>query len=169
MLLMILKGFTGAAVLYLPRGFFHGGLLLGVLTLAALCGLFVISMRKLIDCAEAIQVKRMMENSGTQQRYMEQGCGAVSLPSYGDVGEEAFGRPGRYLVEASICLSQLSFCSTYFVFVSANVAEVMGTLAGCQHVVSQHYICLLLAFLWAPLALIRHLKRLGPRPVKSPC
>ena len=167
MLFMILKSFTGAAVLYLPRGFFHGGLLLGVVTLAAVCGLFVISMRRLIDCADAIQVKRMMENSGTQQRYMDQGLGKVT-PSYGDVGEEAFGRPGRYLVEASICFSQLGFCSTYFVFVSVNVAEIMGTLAGCQHVVSQHYICLVLAFLWAPLALIRRLKRLAPW-VSRPC
>lgn len=38
------------------------------------------------------------------------------------------------------------------------MSEVLGTLAGCQHVMSQRSLCLLLAMLWTPLALIRSLK-----------
>jgi hypothetical protein len=30
------------------------------------------------------------------------------------------------------------FCSTYFVFVSANVSEVLGTLAGCGSAVKEN-------------------------------
>ena len=157
LIIMILKSFTGAAVLYLPRSFLNGGLLLGMVTLASVCFLFTVSMKKLIDCAEAVQVKRMTE-SNMRQQYMEHGLSKLTVPSYGDVGEEAFGKVGRFLVDVSICASQLGFCSTYFVFVSANFSEVLGTLAGCRHVMSQRSICLLLAVLWMPLSLVRRLK-----------
>eukprot|EP00913_Durusdinium_trenchii_P016853 g15843.t1 len=126
--------------------------------LASVCALFVVSMQKLIDCAEAVLVKRMMASPTNQQRYMDEGLSQLTLPSYGEVGQEAFGRHGRCLVELSIGLSQLGFCSTYFLFVSQNVSEVLGTVAGCRHVISQRKICLILAVLWAPLALIRRLK-----------
>ena len=47
--------------------------------------------------AEAVQVKRMTE-SNMRQQYMEHGFSKLTVPSYGDVGEEAFGKVGRFLV-----------------------------------------------------------------------
>ena len=47
--------------------------------------------------AEAVQVKRMTE-SNMRQQYMEHGLSKLTVPSYGDVGEEAFGKVGRFLV-----------------------------------------------------------------------
>jgi len=114
---------------------------------AAVCFLFTVSMKKLIDCvawrgrfssdrghlelenwkplesshdtfdswhritdlpiptfdpspraqAETVQVKRMTETSMRQQQYMEHGLSKLTVPSYGDMGEEAFGRLGRVL------------------------------------------------------------------------
>ena len=131
--LMILKAFTGAAVLYLPRSFLNGGLLLGAGTLAAVCFLFTVAMRLLIDCAERVLAYKTMASASSQAQYMDQGLPKLFLPSYGDIGEAALGRVGRLLVEVSLAASQLGFCSTYFLFVSANLSEVLGTLAGCRH------------------------------------
>ena len=51
--------------------------------------------------AEAVQVKRMTE-SNMRQQYMEHGLSKLTVPSYGDVGEEAFGKVGRFLVPWSL-------------------------------------------------------------------
>lgn len=51
--------------------------------------------------AEAVQVKRMTE-SNMRQQYMEHGLSKLTVPSYGDVGEEAFGKVGRFLVTWSL-------------------------------------------------------------------
>lgn len=48
--------------------------------------------------AEAVLVKRMMASPTNQQRYMDEGLSQLTLPSYGEVGQEAFGRHGRCLV-----------------------------------------------------------------------
>jgi hypothetical protein len=39
----------------------------------------------------------MTETSMRQQQYMEHGLSKLTVPSYGDMGEEAFGRLGRVL------------------------------------------------------------------------
>lgn len=45
-----------------------------------------------------MQVKRMTETSARQQQYLDHGLSASAVPSYGDVGAEAFGPVGRGLV-----------------------------------------------------------------------
>lgn len=161
LVVMILKGFLGASVLYLPRSFLNGGLALGALTLAVVCVLAIVCIRQLIDCADRVLIERTISSSRNQQTFMEDGIGPFGMPSYGDLAEVALGKPGRAVVDLSVAASQVGFCATYFVFVSANVAEVIGTLAGCRHVISQGSLCALLALVWLPLAQIRRLKHLS--------
>eukprot|EP00439_Symbiodinium_sp_Y106_P052020 s2251_g6.t4 len=161
LVVMILKGFLGASVLYLPRSFLNGGLALGALTLAVVCVLAIVCIRQLIDCADRVLIERTISSSRNQQTFMEDGIGPFGMPSYGDLAEAALGKPGRAVVDLSVAASQVGFCATYFVFVSANVAEVIGTLAGCRHVISQGSLCGLLALVWLPLAQIRRLKHLS--------
>ena len=66
--------------------------------------------------AEAVQVKRMTE-SNMRQQYMEHGLSKLTVPSYGDVGEEAFGKVGRFLVtwrRTDFCLSLRCTKSCFF-------------------------------------------------------
>ncbi|OLQ00925.1 Proton-coupled amino acid transporter 4 [Symbiodinium microadriaticum] len=153
LVVMILKGFLGASVLQ------SDSLLIPSYTDYTTYAKDQNSTR--IDCADRVLIERTISSSRNQQTFMEDGIGPFGMPSYGDLAEVALGKPGRAVVDLSVAASQVGFCATYFVFVSANVAEVIGTLAGCRHVISQGSLCALLALVWLPLAQIRRLKHLS--------
>lgn len=47
-----------------------------------------------------------------------------SLPGV-QIGQEALGRPGLLMVDTSLILSQLSFCSSYYTFMTKNIPSVI--------------------------------------------
>ncbi|KAL1753492.1 transmembrane amino acid transporter protein-domain-containing protein [Schizophyllum commune] len=135
--MMLLKAFIGTGILFLGRGFYNGGLLFSA-------GLFVaIAMVSLYTFLLLVHTK--YEVSG----------------SFGDIGGKLYGNWMRYLILASIVISQLGFVSAYIIFVAQNLqAFVMGVTKCATHLPMVATIGIqVLVFL--PLVLIRDLAKLS--------
>lgn len=59
------------------------------------------------------------------------------LLDYGDLAYGAFGKPGWWVVQISIVLSQVGFCCAYLIFITENLLSMVPSLtntkalAGC--------------------------------------
>ncbi|KAL1664193.1 transmembrane amino acid transporter protein-domain-containing protein [Schizophyllum commune] len=134
---LLLKAFIGTGILFLGRGFYNGGLLFSA-------GLFIaIAMVSLYTFLLLVHTK--YEVSG----------------SFGDIGGKLYGNWMRYLILASIVISQLGFVSAYIIFVAQNLqAFVMGVTKCATHLPMAATIGIqVLVFL--PLVLIRDLAKLS--------
>eukprot|EP00928_Gymnodinium_smaydae_P088863 TRINITY_DN72906_c0_g1_i1.p1 TRINITY_DN72906_c0_g1~~TRINITY_DN72906_c0_g1_i1.p1 ORF type:complete len:591 (-),score=75.79 TRINITY_DN72906_c0_g1_i1:99-1871(-) len=152
LVLMILKGFVGAAVLFLPRCFANGGLALAGASLVIVCLTSIFCTRQLLSCADFLMSR---ENPQATPGSVASKC----VPSYGDIGRAAFGDLGQSLVDSSLVASQLGFCTTYFVFVGANLREVAEVLSDCQLYLSSRAMFPILGIVWVAMAQIRRLKK----------
>ena len=47
-----------------------------------------------------------------------------SQGSYGDIGREAFGEPGKKIVDCALCFTQTGFCCVYMIFLGNNLHSV---------------------------------------------
>lgn len=106
LVLAIIKAFVGSAVLFLPRGFYNGGILFSALLLAFMsvistyCCLLLVSARSKVG------------------------------GSFGYVGKRALGRAGQVSVNVSVVLSQVGFCCAYVVFVAKNARVLLHVITG---------------------------------------
>lgn len=133
-LLTLLKAFVGTGVLFLPHGFYSGGMLFGPFILSLVAFLTLYTMLKLLHCKES-------------------GFGH----SYGSIGESAYGVWGRRMVQSSIVLMQAGFCCTYIIFVATNMSYVMR-YAG--YPVKMTHLILLQGIVHIPLSWIRYIRYL---------
>jgi len=125
------KSFIGTFLLYLPHMFYEVGAAFSVGVLFVTATLSLLNMLLLIDCKEA--------NKGD---------------SFGAIAFQAFGPWAKILVDSSITVSQISYCVTYFVYVSQNVQEFVPEC-------SLQTLMIFQLLVYIPLACLRHLRYLS--------
>ncbi|KAG8230404.1 hypothetical protein J437_LFUL010205 [Ladona fulva] len=115
----LLKGNIGTGILAMPDAFRNAGLVVGTLGTLLMGVICTHCMHILVKCAHEL-------------------CIRTEVPALGfsDVVETSFStgpliirkhsRLVRYLVNIFLCITQLGFCCVYFVFVSANLQEVIA-------------------------------------------
>ncbi|KAI7890008.1 transmembrane amino acid transporter protein-domain-containing protein [Mucor mucedo] len=134
---MLLKAFIGTGVIFLPGSFVNGGLALSIVLMIVIA----------IICLAAYQllVKAQNEVGG----------------SYGDVAQHLYGAWLRHISHLFICLTQMGFVASYFIFISGNVNTVVNTLNNCNTPFeSKYYIWIFLAFM-IPFCWVRKIARLS--------
>lgn len=104
--LLLLKAFIGTGILFLPKGFYNGGLLFCIVTLVFFSALSYWCFLLLIDTRTKAKVN-----------------------SFGDIGDKYFGPTMRKAILTSIVLSQIGFASAYIVFVAQNLQSVLIAFA----------------------------------------
>jgi len=142
LVLMVLKPFWGTTILFLPRMFSNGGIVLVVSSILAIASTCILAMRLFVDCADEV-----MKRTSTSK-----------VPSYGQVCEEAFGIAGRRVTNGALMLTQLCFCSCYFIFVPQTVRNILLTISDCRIYVSEMSLTIGMFLLLVPLALVRRMR-----------
>ena len=107
----ILKAFVGSAVLFLPKGFENGGLIMSNFTLAFMAILCTFCVCRLITCSH------LMEGHGRRNA------------SYGEIAAFSLGPLGARAVNCSLVLSQLGFCCGYLIFIASNIHDVASSFS----------------------------------------
>eukprot|EP00919_Chromeraceae_sp_WS-2016_P073599 GHVR01174073.1.p1 GENE.GHVR01174073.1~~GHVR01174073.1.p1 ORF type:complete len:416 (+),score=60.42 GHVR01174073.1:903-2150(+) len=104
----IMKSFIGAAFLFLPDAFKHGGMLFSNVAMVISLGINIITIFRLADCI------------------------IPGRETYGDIAEDALGMSGRSVVNLSIWLSQTAFYAVFCIFVATNLTDMIHSIAGCS-------------------------------------
>ncbi|PPQ69177.1 hypothetical protein CVT24_000025 [Panaeolus cyanescens] len=135
--LMLLKSFVGTGVLFLGKAFYNGGILFSSITFTFIAAISLYSFLLL--------VKTKFVVSG----------------SFGDIGGTLYGPWMRYLILASIVVSQLGFVAAYTIFVAENLQAFVMGVTNCLKLIPVQYFILLQLIVFLPLALIRDLAKLS--------
>ncbi|KAJ7767110.1 vacuolar amino acid transporter 4 [Mycena metata] len=135
--LMLLKAFVGTGVLFLGKAFYNGGILFSSL-------LFVfIALISLYSFLLLVYTKFVVSGS------------------FGDIGGTLYGPWMRYLILASIVVSQIGFVSAYIIFVAQNLQALIMGLSHCLKLVPISYLILVQLIVFLPLVLVRDLAKLS--------
>ena len=110
--LAILKSFVGSAVLFLPKGFDNGGLVLSNLLLMLMAAVTVFCVGRLLECAQTLKTRGLQD------------C------TYSKIAFLTMGNHGAMAVNVSLVLSQLGFCCGYLIFIASNVQGAVAVLRG---------------------------------------
>ncbi|KAI7905038.1 transmembrane amino acid transporter protein-domain-containing protein [Cokeromyces recurvatus] len=134
---MFLKAFIGSGVLFLPKAFQNGGLALSIVLMVVIAVICLFAFLRLVNTQKIIG------------------------GSYGDIGGVLYGQIVRFIVLFFICISQIGFVCSYFIFVSGNLVNVVDVLSNCTaHIAQKYYIWMPLIIL-IPFALVRHIAKLS--------
>jgi amino acid permease len=152
----ITKCFIGLGILACPAGFKHCGIILGIITIAVsgVLNLYTLIIQG-VSKERFVQLRRERalnqinsnllpqdHNSSvdeilTDAQQSEIGELTQNLPpldSYGDIGREAFGWIGQFLVTINIMLLQTGTVLGYFMFIIKQLDQVMCSMTGtCGH------------------------------------
>ncbi|GMM32921.1 Avt3 protein [Saccharomycopsis crataegensis] len=134
--LLLLKAFIGTGILFLPKGFYNGGIIFSVVTMVFFSVLSYWCFLLLIDT----RIK-----SG--------------VDSFGDLGKKYYGSGMRLSILTSIVLAQIGFASAYIVFVAQNLRSVLVALFGKDISISFLIFSQLVIFI--PLSLTRKISKLS--------
>ncbi|XP_023702924.2 proton-coupled amino acid transporter-like protein pathetic isoform X1 [Cryptotermes secundus] len=149
----LLKGNIGTGILAMPDAFKNAGLVIGTMGTLLMGIICTHCMHMLVKCSHEL-------------------CQRIQVPALGfsEVCETAFetGPPNlrkysqavRIIINVFLCITQLGFCCVYFVFVAANLEEVMKYFFGFN--LSVHYYLLMLLLPMILLNWVRNLKFLTP-------
>ena len=136
----LLKAFIGTGIMFLPKAFRNGGILFSSMTLVTVSLINCLCFRLLLDCRE------------------KYGGG------YGELGAAIVGPRFRRLILGSIALSQLGFVCAGLIFTAENLWAFLDAVTGGRHSTGLGVPSLIALQLLPliPLALIRHISKLGP-------
>lgn len=126
----------GCAALYFPRMFYSGGLVFSSVLLVVAC---TISTYNIILLSRAHDRMRICK-------------------SYGDLVQHAWGRSGKWLVDALLATNQISWVPVYFIFVQENLIQA---LPGLGKVFSREGLIAIQLLVYVPLSWLRHIKYLA--------
>eukprot|EP00440_Ansanella_granifera_P021520 gb/GFBE01023359.1/.p1 GENE.gb/GFBE01023359.1/~~gb/GFBE01023359.1/.p1 ORF type:complete len:518 (+),score=84.14 gb/GFBE01023359.1/:1-1554(+) len=129
---LIFKGNCGCAILYMPRAWMHGGLLLSSLLIPMVGAISIFCVLRLLHV-----------------RQIERG-------SYGDIMDRAVGAAGSRLANACIILLQSGVCCSYFIVVGELLQSTIAPN------VSLDVLIALMAIGMIPLVAIRKVSALWP-------
>ena len=135
--LLLLKSFIGTGVLFLPKAYLNGGMLfsnlvlLGVALLSYYCFILLVNTRLKVEA------------------------------SFGDIGGILYGRWMRFLILASVALSQIGFVSAYIVFTAESMQAFVLAVSKCRTFIDIKFMILIQLVVFLPLSLIRDISKLG--------
>ena len=135
--LILLKSFVGTGVLFLPRAFLNGGMLFSSLVMLAVASLSYYCFLLL-----------------TTSRLKLKG-------SYADMGQIAYGRLLRTLINSSLVVSQVGFASAYIVFTSENLQAFILAVSKCRTFIDIKLMILMQLAVFLPLSLYRNLNNIS--------
>eukprot|EP00347_Sterkiella_histriomuscorum_P012049 403370085 len=141
----LLKGFVCTGILYLPRNFQNGGWLWALISM-------VLSFILTLVCAiKLLQAKAKIQPGG----------------SFSDIGFQAIGKPGKYMVDIFLGLSQIGFVTAYIYFITTSLKSVADEVREQQHQdepayksdVSVIWFGALCFIIYVPLCLVRKIEK----------
>ncbi|KAK9447788.1 transmembrane amino acid transporter protein-domain-containing protein [Limtongia smithiae] len=135
--LLLLKGFVGTGVLFLPKAYYNGGMLFSSAILFFVAVLTYYCFVLLIDSRMVVQ------------------------GSFGDMGEILYGKKMRILILASIVLSQIGFAAAYTVFTSENLQAFILAITNCQVFIPVRYLIFMQVIIFIPLSMVRNISKLS--------
>ncbi|RCI07682.1 hypothetical protein L249_5735 [Ophiocordyceps polyrhachis-furcata BCC 54312] len=135
--LLLLKSFVGTGVLFLPRAYLSGGMLLSNLVLLCLAGLSYYSFVLLVSTRMRVE------------------------GSFGDMGGILYGKWMRNLILASIVISQIGFTAAYTVFTAENLQAFIRAVSDCRTTISIPILILMQTLIFLPFSLLRDIGKLG--------
>lgn len=139
--LLILKSMLGSGLMFLPKAFYNGGILFSSVVLVFFGLLATTCMLLLLQC---------------QRKCGEKGS------TFQEIAFQAYGKHAASSVKFSLVVSQLGFCTVYFIFVAQNTLDVLQVISGCGlQDLDTTYIILAQIAVYTPLALIRRLDKLS--------
>lgn len=103
----LFKAIVGPGTLFLPAGVRNAGLL-SSLTITLMTGVLATWCMSLV-----LEATRALRKRG------------VMVLDFGDLGQAAFGKYGKWAVEVAVGASQMGFCTAYCVFVAENLQAVL--------------------------------------------
>ncbi|QIX00247.1 hypothetical protein AMS68_005764 [Peltaster fructicola] len=134
--MLLLKSFVGTGVLFLPRAFLNGGMvfsnlvLLGIALVSYYCFLLLVAVR--------LKVRA----------------------SFGDMGDQIFGKHFRNAINFSLVVSQIGFSSAYIVFVSENLQAFIAAVSDCRTFIDIKWVILMQMIIFLPLSLYRNINHI---------
>jgi len=135
--LLLLKSFVGTGVLFLPKAYLNGGMMLSNLVLL---GVAMLSYYCFI-----LLVKTRLRVEG----------------SFGQIGGILYGKWLRILILSSVALSQIGFVSAYIVFTSQNLQAFVLAVTNCRQNIDIKAMIFMQLIIFLPLSLIRDISKLG--------
>ncbi|GMG40439.1 unnamed protein product [Ambrosiozyma monospora] len=135
--MLLLKGFTGTGLVFLPKAFSNGGLLFSNIMIIFFSIMSYYCFVCLVDTTTRLGVS-----------------------GYGEAGFRLYGSICKTAILISLAFSQLGFSSSYVVFVAENFQDVLGILLE-DHAYSIGLLILLQLLLFVPLSLTRNIGKLG--------
>lgn len=115
----LLKGNIGTGILAMPDAFRNAGLVVGTIGTLIIGAICTHCMHMLVNCAHELCIRSQVPSLG-----------------FSDVVEHAFATGPetvrkfspyvRVIINTFLVITQLGFCCVYFVFVAANIQEVVG-------------------------------------------
>jgi len=135
--LLLLKSFVGTGVLFLPKAYLNGGMMLSNLVLL---GVAMLSYYCFI-----LLVKTRLRVEG----------------SFGQIGGILYGKWLRILILSSVALSQIGFVSAYIVFTSQNLQAFVLAVSNCRQNLDIKAMIFMQLIIFLPLSLIRDISKLG--------
>jgi proton-coupled amino acid transporter len=140
----LLKAFIGTGIMFLPKAFYNGGLLVSSVAMIVISCLTMLSFHLLLEC---------------KRKVVADGHGG----GFGDIGAAVSGPKMRAIILGSITLSQLGFVCTGLVFVAENLAVFLRAVMPDHNPepLSIAALVVLQLVVLVPLSFIRQIAKLG--------
>uniref|UniRef100_A0A1B6LYL8 Amino acid transporter transmembrane domain-containing protein n=2 Tax=Graphocephala atropunctata TaxID=36148 RepID=A0A1B6LYL8_9HEMI len=148
----LLKGNIGTGILAMPDAFRNAGLVVGTVGTLAMGAICTHCMHMLVNCAHELCLRSQVPSLGFSE-VCEQAfaSGPQSIRKYSHYA--------RFLTNMFLVITQLGFCCVYFVFVAANLREVVKHY---YYEIDMHWFLLALLLPMILMNWINNLKYLTP-------
>ena len=134
---LLIKGFLGTAVIFLPKAFYAGGMLPSTLMMGFSAIISGVASCYLVNAA------------------------AVIPGTYQDIAGVLYGPKFKKLVLMSIGIGQLCFSMTYILFISSNAKDLISTITGCKVDIDVSLLILAEFIVFIPMILMRQVRSLA--------
>lgn len=161
-LLMLIKSFIGAGILFLPNAFRTGGLVFSSVMVVVMGYLSLKAMWLLVDVQVHLEKEVDQNPYFTSERRVRIGKG-----DFAGVGRfvitrrfgESWAKWAEVAVDTALALSQFGFCCTTFIFFASNCAPILASTTSWTPSIDQLIFLQLLFYI--PTALLKQLAKIS--------